>query len=121
VPFVSSLLRPVGVPASMSTQLADLMQLSSVPHSQAPGFTLTDQAALAALARELPVYIAAGDMDPVNGGLTLLTPLTDRLAAAGLTDVTVVTYPGARHEIPNETNRDDVIDSIKDWTERVAG
>ena len=36
--------------------------------------------------------------DPVNGGLTLLTPLVDRLAAAGLRDVTVVTYARARHE-----------------------
>jgi alpha-beta hydrolase superfamily lysophospholipase len=82
---------------------------------------LADQAALAALPRDLPVYIAVGEMDPVNGGLTLLTPLTDRLAAAGLTDLTVVTYPGARHEILNETNRDEVLGSIQDWTARVAG
>lgn len=37
-------IRPTGVPASMSTQLVDLMQLSPVPHSAAPSFTLTDQA-----------------------------------------------------------------------------
>ena len=38
------LLRPVGIPASVSTRTADLMQLSTVPASPAPGFTLTDQA-----------------------------------------------------------------------------
>jgi cytochrome oxidase Cu insertion factor (SCO1/SenC/PrrC family) len=36
-------LRPTGIPASVSTQLADLMQLSPVPPQAAPGFTLTDQ------------------------------------------------------------------------------
>ena len=49
--------------------------------------------------------IAVGEADPVNGGLALLTPLTDRYQAAGLTDMTIRIYPGARHEILNETNR----------------
>ena len=38
------LIRPTGIPASVSTRTADLMQLSPVPKSPAPGFTLTDQA-----------------------------------------------------------------------------
>jgi cytochrome oxidase Cu insertion factor (SCO1/SenC/PrrC family) len=37
------LIRPTGIPASVSTPLADLMQLSPVPAGTAPGFTLTDQ------------------------------------------------------------------------------
>ena len=36
-------LRPSGIPASMSTSLANLMGLSLVPARPAPGFTLTDQ------------------------------------------------------------------------------
>jgi cytochrome oxidase Cu insertion factor (SCO1/SenC/PrrC family) len=36
-------IRPSGLPASISTSLADLMQLSPVPAVRAPGFTLTDQ------------------------------------------------------------------------------
>ena len=36
--------RPSGLPASVSTALANLMQLSPVPGKLAPGFTLTDQA-----------------------------------------------------------------------------
>jgi cytochrome oxidase Cu insertion factor (SCO1/SenC/PrrC family) len=39
----SLLTRPTGIPASVSTRTADLMQLSPVPRSSAPGFTLTDQ------------------------------------------------------------------------------
>lgn len=36
-------LRPVGIPASVSTALANYMQLATVPGKAAPGFTLTDQ------------------------------------------------------------------------------
>jgi protein SCO1 len=39
----TTLLRPSGIPASVSTSLAGLMQLSSLPHRPAPGFTLTGQ------------------------------------------------------------------------------
>jgi alpha-beta hydrolase superfamily lysophospholipase len=81
---------------------------------------VADPAQVAAMPSDLPVYIAAGEVDPVNGGLALLTPLTDRYAAADLTDVTVRIYPGARHEILNETNRDDVIGEVVDWINRVV-
>src|SRR5215472_10576170 len=37
------LLRPTGIPANISTSLANLMQLSPVPGVRAPAFTLTDQ------------------------------------------------------------------------------
>ena len=79
-----------------------------------------DPAQVAAIRSGLPVYIAVGEADPVNGGLTLLTPLTERYEAAGLTDVTVRTYPDARHEILNETNRDEVIAELNGWLDRVV-
>jgi cytochrome oxidase Cu insertion factor (SCO1/SenC/PrrC family) len=39
----ATLLRPSGIPPIVSTSLANLMQLSPLPHRPAPGFTLTDQ------------------------------------------------------------------------------
>ena len=78
-----------------------------------------DPEQVAAIRSGLPVYIAVGEADPVNAGLALLTPLTERYQAAGLTDVTVRTYPAARHEILNETNRDDVIAELRSWLDRV--
>jgi alpha-beta hydrolase superfamily lysophospholipase len=80
---------------------------------------VADPAQVAAITPGLPLYIAVGEADPVNGGLGLLTPLTDRYAAAGLTDVTVRTYPGARHEVLNETNRDQIIGELISWINRV--
>jgi len=79
-----------------------------------------DPAQVAAIRSGLPVYIAVGEADPVNAGLALLTPLTERYEAAGLTDVTVRTYPAARHEILNETNRDEVIAELTNWLARVV-
>jgi alpha-beta hydrolase superfamily lysophospholipase len=40
---------------------------------------VADPAQVAAMTPDLPLYIAVGEADPVNGGLALLTPLTDRL------------------------------------------
>ena len=43
-----------------------------------------------------------------------------RYQAAGLTDVRIRTYPDARHEILNETNRDEVITELRSWLDRVV-
>jgi len=80
---------------------------------------MADPGQVAAVRPDLPLYIAAGELDPVNANLALLNVLVDRYRAAGLTDVTVRTYPGARHEILNETNRDEVVASILDWIDQV--
>jgi alpha-beta hydrolase superfamily lysophospholipase len=80
---------------------------------------LADPAQVAAIRSDLPLYIAVGENDPANGGLALLTPLTDRYRAAGLDDVTVRVYPGGRHEILNETNRAEVIAELNGWLNRV--
>src|SRR5215472_1301506 len=82
---------------------------------------LADPEQVGRMRKDLPVYIAVGEVDPVNGGLTLLTPLTDRYKAAGLTDVTVRTYPEARHEILNETNNAEVIGELTAWLGRITG
>jgi alpha-beta hydrolase superfamily lysophospholipase len=82
---------------------------------------LADPEQVGAMRSDLPVYLAAGELDPVNGGLTLLTPLAERYEAAGITDLTVRTYTGARHEILNETNKDEVISELTAWLNRVTG
>jgi alpha-beta hydrolase superfamily lysophospholipase len=80
---------------------------------------LADKDQVARMRSSLPVYIAVGEADPVNGGLTLLTPLADRYAEAGIAGLVVRTYPDARHEIFNETNNDQVIGELLSWLDRV--
>jgi alpha-beta hydrolase superfamily lysophospholipase len=76
----------------------------------------TDPAQLARIRPDLPVLVMSGDRDPVGGpGGTNVTALAQRYREAGLTDVTVRLYPEARHEILNETNRDEVTTDLISW------
>jgi len=81
---------------------------------------LADVATLKRIPGGLPVYVVVGDEDPVNAGLALVRPLTERYAAAGLYDVTLRIWPGARHEVFNETNRDEIVADLQTWLDRVV-
>ena len=69
----------------------------------------------------LPIYLFAGDKDPLNSGLAGLTPLVERYRAAGITDVTTDFYKDGRHEMLNETNRAEVVANLQRFVLRVAG
>lgn len=81
----------------------------------APAARLADPALLAGIRKDLPILIASGDADPLAGGGALIQLLGQRYRDAGIADVTVTLYPAARHEILNETNRDEVTADIVAW------
>jgi alpha-beta hydrolase superfamily lysophospholipase len=62
----------------------------------------------------LPVLLTAGERDPVGGSTEYVKALAGMLRDAGVT-VTEKYYPDARHEILNETNRDEVTADILRW------
>ncbi|HEY5187174.1 MAG TPA: alpha/beta hydrolase [Actinomycetes bacterium] len=76
---------------------------------------VADGSRLEGMRKDLPVYIAVGEHDPVNGALALVRALVDRYQRAGLSDVTLRIYPGARHEVFNETNRDEIVADLLTW------
>lgn len=80
---------------------------------------LSDPAEIAKIPKGLAIYVFVGDKDPVNRELELLHPLVDRYRAAGLERLTVKIYPGGRHEMLNETNRDEVLADLSAWLESV--
>jgi alpha-beta hydrolase superfamily lysophospholipase len=81
---------------------------------------VADPARLASVRSDLPLYVAAGEFDPLHGNLALVNLLVERYRTAGLVDVTLKVYPGARHEIFNETNRAEVYADLIAWlAERV--
>ena len=86
----------------------------------AGGRGMADAARLGAMRPELPVYVAVGEADPVGGPLVLASMLVERYASVGLTDVVFRSYPGARHEVFNETNRDEVVADLLAWLDRVV-
>lgn len=76
---------------------------------------IADPDVLSGIRDDLPVLVAVGDADPVNAGLALVLPLIDRYTAAGLEDVTLKVYEGARHELTNETNRHEFMTDLLAW------
>ncbi|ADU46634.1 alpha/beta hydrolase [Intrasporangium calvum] len=67
------------------------------------------------VSKDLPILLVSGDMDPVGGmgkGVARVAAQYERL---GVRDVTMKVYPEARHELLNETNRDEVMDDIVAW------
>jgi alpha-beta hydrolase superfamily lysophospholipase len=82
--------------------------------------TAMEPAAIARIPKDLPVLLMTGDEDPVSNGASQVHELEKRLRDAGL-DVTAHYYPGARHEILNEINRDEVHADLLEWLDaRIA-
>ena len=67
---------------------------------------------------DLPILLMSGSNDPLSGAMALLELVAQRYRDAGVRDVTVIGYQDARHEIFNETNRDEVTADLIDWLER---
>jgi alpha-beta hydrolase superfamily lysophospholipase len=76
---------------------------------------LIDPAALGQIRKDLPIYIFAGDKDPINHNLEWLKPVAERYRAAGIANVTEKYYAEGRHEMLNETNRDEVMRDLVSW------
>lgn len=70
---------------------------------------------LAKINRNLPVYVFSGNADPVGNMGAGTTALVNEYRNLGINDLEFVLYPGARHEILNETNREEVIDNLLSW------
>ena len=86
-----------------------------IPALFAPAPRLADPAQLARIRSDLPILIASGDADPLAVGEVLLEQRGQRYRDAGVADVTVKLYLAARHEILNETNRDEVTGDVMAW------
>ncbi len=86
--------------------LPDTLRLLGVPRRGIP--------------HDLPMLLQVGSDDTLGGPRSV-----ERLAQAyrrrgRLSDVTVQVYEGARHEVYNETNRDEVVGDLVAWLDRVA-
>ncbi|OIH96678.1 MULTISPECIES: alpha/beta hydrolase [unclassified Curtobacterium] len=86
--------------------LPDTLRLLGVPRRGIP--------------HDLPMLLQVGSDDTLGGPRSV-----ERLAQAyrrrgRLSNVTVQVYEGARHEVYNETNRDEVVGDLVAWLDRVA-
>ena len=73
--------------------------------------------------KDLPILLMAGEEDPVGAYGRGVRAVCDRLLAAGVGDVTLKLYPGDRHEIHNEPDRQtvfaDLLAFVQEKTKRV--
>ncbi len=111
-------------PAEVDAYIADplcgfSMSKRSRLSARASWGRVSDPDALRGIRKDLPIYIFAGDEDPVNHHLEYLRPLAERYRSAGLRDVTEKYYAGGRHEMFNEINRDEVTADLLAWLRRV--
>ncbi len=86
-----------------------------IPQLFADGARLADPAVLSLIRTNLAILAVSGSDDPLAGGGQLVEVLGQRYVDGGLADVTIRLYPRARHEILNETNRDEVTADIIGW------
>lgn len=67
------------------------------------------------MSRDIPVLIMIGSEDSLGGEKSIAKLASAYVTRSGLSDVTAMVYPGARHEVFNETNKDEVIGDLIAW------
>lgn len=69
----------------------------------------------ASMPRGLPLLLASGESDPVGAMGAGVRRVATMYRRAGVREVSLLLYPGARHELLNETNRDEVTADLLAW------
>ncbi len=87
--------------------LADTLRLLGVPRRRIP--------------HDLPMLLQVGSEDSLGGPRSVQLLARAYRRWGRLSDVTVQVYEGARHEVYNETNRDEVVGDLVAWLDRAVG
>ena len=67
--------------------------------------------------KDLPMYLIAGDNDPVSKNGKQVKDVFEMYKNTGISDISMKLYEDARHEILNETNKDEVYKDVLNWLE----
>ena len=76
---------------------------------------IASPAALAQMDPDTPVYLFSGDQDPVGGNGAGVRKVYGYFEKQGTRDLTMKLYPGGRHEMLNELNREEVYGDVLSW------
>ena len=71
--------------------------------------------------KKLPILIISGDADPIGNYGKGVKKVYNNLIKAGVSDVEIKLYKEARHEVFNETNKDEVNKDVLKWILKVIG
>ncbi len=67
---------------------------------------------------DIPIYLFAGALDPVGDKGKGVTEVFEKFKKEGIKDVQCKLYENGRHEMLNETNREEVYNDILTWLEK---
>ena len=79
---------------------------------------LTKQSNIDKMNKDAPIYFMSGAEDPVGDYGAGVEKAYRAFCDAGLHDVTMKLYPSGRHEMLNETNREEVMQDILAWLDQ---
>ena len=106
------------VDAYLADPLCQFLPTVGMYHDMMVGLQLLARPAnLRRMDPETPVLFFSGDRDPVGANGAGVKKVAGWFRRAGVKDLTVKLYPGGRHEMLNETNRDEVYADVLAWVE----
>ena len=79
---------------------------------------VNDAANIGNVPSDLPIYIFSGDKDPVANDTKGVRQVYEAFKKAGVSDVVLKFYEGGRHEMLNETNREEVTGDVIEWLDK---
>ncbi len=113
---------PAVVDAYLADPLCNFKTTAGMNHAMMRGLQwVGNRKNLRRMDRDTPVYFFAGDADPVGAMGKAVVKVAGWFREAGVKDVTVKLYPGGRHEMLNETNREEVWADTLAWLEAHTG
>ncbi len=80
----------------------------------------SDPQCIASIPRDLPMYVFSGSEDPVHGEQADLDRMVSAYRRHGVLSLDYKLYPGGRHEMFNEVNKDEVIADLLTWLDKTC-
>ena len=77
-----------------------------------------EKACYESIPKDLPMLLMSGEEDPVGDYGAGVKSVAEGLKATGHPKVTMKLYPGCRHEVLNEINRQEVMEDLLAWIHR---
>ena len=106
------------VDAYLADPLCNFQTTAGMNHAMMSGLQyVAKMENLKRMDKDTPVYFFAGDKDPVGASGKGVEKVARWFREAGVRDVQVKLYPGGRHEMLNETNKEEVYADTLSWLE----
>ena len=71
--------------------------------------------------KNLPIFVIAGENDPVSAYCKGITVLVEKLKEAGVSDLEYKIYSGERHELFTGLRREEAFEDVAEWIEEKVG